>query len=211
MDFTVINQRILYCGKTGSGKSLLLRYMLDKYKHEFRKIYLISPTERINNFYKGIVRDTDIFENYNESWMNLLIKKLTDYKQENDKSYGNVCVILDDVVASENLNNSKSLKTLLCRGRHINITVLITVQYINLVSPVVRNNSSYIICGKQNKLSVDLLADYYISGNLSRSEFIKMFNENTNDYNFLIINCNNTKTDDVDEYFGTIKCPKEYI
>ena len=55
-EFNLFN-RIFLCSKTKSGKSNLARYLIDKYKHDFDKIILICPTEKINEFYKGLVKE----------------------------------------------------------------------------------------------------------------------------------------------------------
>ena len=59
-EFNLFN-RCLITAKTCSGKSYLARYLIDKYKHDFDKIILICPTEKINEFYKGLVKEEDEF------------------------------------------------------------------------------------------------------------------------------------------------------
>ncbi len=61
MDFTLLNNRIGLLGKTNSGKSRLLMYMLRKEQHKFQKIYVISPTESVLKFYADVVPANCIF------------------------------------------------------------------------------------------------------------------------------------------------------
>jgi hypothetical protein len=58
-----------------------------------------------------------------------------------------------------------------------------------------------------NKQSVDLLMSEFISGDISKEEFIKMFNRCTRDYNFLVINNNSVKDDDLNSIYGCVKAP----
>ena len=70
-----------------------------------------------------------------------------------------------------------------------------------------RNNLDYLFCGQMNKQSIDLLTNEFLSGDISKDEFIKMFNRCTKDYNFLVINNNSVKDDDLNSVYGCIKAP----
>ena len=45
MDFNIKNKTVILCGKRCSGKSQLMRYILIKSKHLFKKVFVICPTE----------------------------------------------------------------------------------------------------------------------------------------------------------------------
>jgi hypothetical protein len=49
-------------------------------------------------------------------------------------------------------------------------------------------------------------------GDITKKEFLKMYYNSTNDYKFLLIN-NNSSSDNsaLDEIYGVLKCPIEYI
>jgi hypothetical protein len=139
-----------------------------------------------------------------------LINKMTDITSQ--KKNKNVLIILDDAVADSDMHYQKGLKILYARGRHINISVIVTTQYINSISPLMRSNSDYVFLGQQNKRSVDIISDEYLSGDIEKPEFIKLFNKSTRDYNFFVINCNSVKNnDDLNSIYGTIKTPEKYI
>ena len=116
-------------------------------------------------------------------------------------------LILDDIVSDHNFHQSPSLKKIVIRGRHINIAVILTFQYLNLVPPVCRNNMDFLFWGQMNKQSVDLLMSEFISGDISKDQFIQMFNRCTRDFQFLVINNNSVKDDDLNLIYGCIKAP----
>ena len=87
---------------------------------------------KINRFYNDIVEDDCIFDNYNEKWVNKIIDKMTEINA-NKKERKNILLILDDVVCDHNFHQSPSLKKLFVRGRHINIAIILTFQYLNLI------------------------------------------------------------------------------
>jgi polynucleotide 5'-kinase involved in rRNA processing len=48
MNITLVDKIVLLCAKRNSGKSVLLNYLVNKEKDKFDKIFIISPTEKIN-------------------------------------------------------------------------------------------------------------------------------------------------------------------
>lgn len=212
IDFTLENKIVALFGKRCSGKSRLLRYLVDTEKDIFKKIFVFCPTETVNNFYSSLVPKECIFDSYNNEWMMKLIQKMTDLKTNDNNNNHNVLVILDDCISDTNFHQCPSLNILCTRGRHINISVIITTQYIYAIPPLMRNNLDFIYCGQMNKRSVDLMADEFLLGNIEKNDFIKLLNKSTKDYNFFVINCNSVKdNDDLNLIYGSIKTPEKYI
>ena len=138
--------------------------------------------------------------------MNKLIDKMTEINANKPtKERKHILLIFDDCVSDHNFHQSPTIKKLFLRGRHINISLLITTQYIYLISPSMRNNLDYIFCGQMNKQSIDLLTNEFLSGDITKEEFIKMYNRCTKDYNFLVINNNSVKDDNLNSVYGCIK------
>jgi hypothetical protein len=207
-NFTIVNKITSLLAKRNSGKSVLLKHLVESEKHKFAKIWVICPTEKINRFYSDIVDDECIFDSYDEKWVNKLIDKMTEMNSNKTaKERKNVLLILDDLVSDHNFHQSPSFKKIIIRGRHINIAIILTFQYLNLIPPTARSNLDTLFVGQMNKQSVDLLVSEFISGDISKEEFIKMYNRCTKDYNFLVINCNSVKDDDLNSIYGCVKAP----
>ena len=63
-----------------------------------------------------------------------------------------------------------------------------------------------------NRQSIQLLAEEYLSGDLDKAEFVKLYNRSTKDYKFLIINNNSIKdSDNLNQIYGVIKTPESYV
>ena len=140
--------------------------------------------------------------------MNKLIDKMTEINaNKSAKERKHILLILDDCVSDTNFHQSPTIKKLFLRGRHINISLLITTQYIYLISPSMRNNLDYIFFGQMNKQSIDLLTNEFISGDITKDEFIRMYNRCTKDYNFLVINNTSVKDSDLNSIYGCVKAP----
>jgi len=193
-NFTIVNKTILLVAKRNSGKSYLLKYLVMCERKKFSKIFVICPTERVNKFYSNIVSDECIFDDYHEDWAESLIKKMTEInsnKPNNQRK--NILLIIDDCIAFMNMHQSPSLKKLFSMGRHLNISLMITTQYLKSISPLIRNNTDYLYVGQMNRQSIEILTTEFLLGNIEKGEFIKMYNKATKDYSFLVINCSSVK------------------
>ena len=207
-NFTIVNKITSLLAKRNSGKSVLLKHLVESERHKFSKIYCICPTEKIDKFYSDIVDDECIFDSYDEKWVDKLINKMTEINANKPaKERKNVLLILDDLVSDHNFHQSPSFKKIIIRGRHINIGIILTFQYLNLIPPTARSNMDTLFVGQMNKQSIDLLVSEFISGDISKEEFIKMYNRCTKDYNFLVINNNSVKDEDLNSIYGCVKAP----
>ena len=217
MDFTIVNKTVCIIAKRNSGKSVLIKYIVGQYKQNFDKIFLISPTEKINNFFTkdNFIDSKCVYDEYNEDFINSLMKRMEIVNKgftegiDNDKSK-KVLLILDDCCSDSIFHQSKSLKQLFTRGRHLHISIILTQQSPNQVPPVCRINSDFIITGNLNDEGKEKIIQYY-KKNMNRDEFEKMFNLNTENYGFLIINGNSTKTNNLNEIYANIKTPNNLI
>jgi hypothetical protein len=216
MEFTIVNKMTALVAKRNSGKSFLLKYLVEQQKSKFSKIFVICPTETINKFYQkdSFVDKKCIYSDYDESFVSSLIDKMTKAntdKKQSSPDFKNVLLILDDVVADTNFHQSPSLKKLFVRGRHIGIAVIITSQYLHCIPPVSRSNSDFVCVGQVNKQGLDILCDEYIKAGLSKEEFVDIYKNNTRDYGFLLINNNSVKSDDLNLTYGQLKTPSEFV
>ena len=213
LEIDIINRTTSLVAKRNSGKSVLLKYLVESQKDAFSKIFVVCPTETINSFYKSLVEPSCIFDDWNETWAEELIKKMTKINADTSvKDRKNILLILDDVMADTNFANSPALKKIYLRGRHCGIGVIATCQYLYNLPPVCRNNCDWCIVGQMNRQSVMLLSDEYLSGDLDKSGFFKLYNRSTKDYNFLVINNNSIKdSDDLNQIYGIVKTPSNFL
>jgi len=207
-NFTLVNSTVIFCAKRRSGKSTLLKHIVESEMNKFDKIFLFCPTEEINNFYSDVVKTDCIFNNYNEEWIENLIKQMTNYyknKKANEKDK-KVLLILDDCVSDVKLQSSNTFKKIFTRGRHIGISLVITTQYLNLIPSVARTNADFVVVGQLNSQSIKLMCDEYKAGSISNKTFEKLYYSNTNDYKFLVINNNCVENnDDLNLIYGVLK------
>ncbi len=207
IELTLVNKTVAFVAKRNSGKSVLLKYLVEHEKDQFDKIMVICPTESINRFYSNIVDEKCIFDDYDENWTEKLIQSLTktnaDTKPEERKK---VLLIFDDILSDVDFHSSPAMKKIFTRGRHVGISIICTCQYLYQLPPICRSNVDYVLVGQMNNQSKNLLCDEFLAGTLDRKEFINLYNKATRDYNFLIINNNSIKdNDDIDQIYGIIR------
>ena len=146
IDFDILNTIVCLVAKRKSGKSQLLRYIITKNKHRFDKMFLICPTQAINDFYEeDLFKKEDIFDEYSDNWVTTLMNKMAkmNAKITNDKECKHVLLVFDDVCSDTDFHHSKTLKQLATKGRHYKITLFITCQYLYHVPPIFRSNVDY--------------------------------------------------------------------
>ena len=213
MNFTIVNKTVSLCAKRNSGKSELLRYLVRANHNKFKKIFVICPTEKINNFYKNIVPANCVYEEWDDDWIEDLIDNLSKVNAGKTNSNANhILLILDDCCSDTNFHSSGSFKKLFTRGRHLFISIIITTQYIKHIPPIARSNSDFICVGQLNNQNVELLAEEYLMGSIEKKAFLEMYHRCTKDYSFLLINNNSVKDDsDLNSIYGVLKCPENEL
>lgn len=215
MDLDIQNKTILCCAKRGSGKSVLCKYMVEHNKDKYEKIFVISPTEKIGHHYQkeGLVPPNCIFDEWSEEWALNLTKQLQKINANKaKKEMKMVLLILDDIFADVDFHHSPILKSIFMRSRHYGLGVFSLVQTLTSAPPYARINSDWVILGQINHASVALAADEFLSGDLDKAGFIKLFNRSTTDHQFLVINNNSiSNSTDLNQIYGIIKVPDEYV
>ena len=115
-NFTIVDKCIGLIAKRNSGKSVLLKHLVNSEKHKFHKIFVLCPTEKINRFYSDIVNDDCIFDNYDEKWMNKLIDKMTEINANKPtKERKHILLILDDCVSDTNFHQTSTFKKIILK------------------------------------------------------------------------------------------------
>lgn len=185
------DKTILLVARRGSGKSELIKYLIQEYENLFETTIVISTTD-FSGFYKSVVAEKNISLEYKDEIIEKLLNKLERVnKNKNQKSHDfkRVLLILDDVISDTRLAHSKSLEKVYTKGRHYGITLILASQYIKKISPAMRENTDYIFVGKITEGSRDIIctefSDFYTS-----KEMDEIIRENAGrDYEFVIINC----------------------
>ena len=208
-DIDLENKTVLCCAKRGSGKSVLCKALIESQHNKFEKIFVISPTEKLNHHYQkeGLIPSNCIYDEWSEEWAKNLIKQLEKANaNKSKKEMKMVLLVLDDIYADQSFHHSPTLKSIYLRSRHYGLAVFSLVQTLHSAPPFARINSDWVVLGQINHSSVALAAEEFLSGDLDRNGFIKLYNRSTTDHQFLVINNNSiSNSTDLNQIYGIIK------
>ena len=210
MEFSLVNKTTLITAKRGSGKSILCRYLVKAEMDKFDEIFVICPTEDCNHFYSSFLDKRNIFTEFDPGWLEQFYKKIENNVKEGNKQ--NVLLILDDCGSEQDFKKNPIIQRVFTRGRHHNISIIILQQQLYMVSPQCRANSDWLFSGQSTQKSIEILAEEFLVGNLTKREFIKMYHKSSSDHYFLLINNNSVKdANDISQLYSKIRVPKEYL
>lgn len=186
--------KLLICGKSLlSAKSSLVVNLLLKpngYKDTFKgeNIYIVSPSTEIDKKYKMIQRNFDIPEyNIFEGWDDTVMEEWFEDREkdaiEERKETGKISpilLLLDDVGFSGDLKKKQLngiLSKIICNGRHIGISLIITTQKYTQASNCLRENLTSLAVSSCSNSQLETI--YEDNSIISKKQFYKIFREAT--------------------------------
>jgi len=189
-EFSKIPQIINIIGSRGSGKSTLIIDILSKIinKKNKNKLKIVSPQEKITDFYKshGFTNDI-IYDNPND---NNLLKFIVDIqneyknsrKENEEKDKNNLikgCIVFDDCISSRIIQN-ELIGNLIYNSKIFGLTIIITQQYPYRFHPSFINNiDKTIIFQDYSAINRKRYYDYYGGMFPTFDSFMKLFEQIT--------------------------------
>ena len=197
--------RLIIVGKSFlSGKSTVILNLLLRdsfYKDHFKgeDIYIISNNKmdakmRILKTEKDI--DSSHFMEFSEENLEMIYEEVEEKvlaEVADGKKPPNSLIVLDDVAFTGALKEkvNGTLSRIVCNGRHINLSIIVTSQKYSQLSTVIRTNASGAILFGNSAREVEAMADdlNYLD---SKKEFVKMFRKATKGRNqFMAVSFSN--------------------
>jgi len=153
--------RMIMVAPSNSGKSVLIsNLILNIYRDCFDQVYIFSPSIMIDDNFIPVrkyldeknkkINDKIYFETYQPQELNNIIEnqeKVIEFQKKHDHNkLFQILIVLDDVADDRTLcRNSSILNGLAMRGRHRNISLIISVQYYTALNKCIRCQSSSLI------------------------------------------------------------------
>lgn len=144
LDLSLPANTLIY-GPTQSGKTVIIKNIVSKYKNYFDKILLFGSTANKVSF----LNSKYCFDEIDTDFINKI-------RRVNQNNMEKILMIFDDVL-DINFNGSDRLfwNGFLSSCRHENISTIFSLQYINGVNPTMRKNLKYIFVTDLDNRSID--------------------------------------------------------
>jgi septin family protein len=200
MKANIINKfpsMLLNVGKSGSGKTTVINYMLtqpDFMKDFFHEIFLFSPTAKKDDLVDHLELDDDhIFTDINEDDLNTIIEYQDELIEKNGIEHtgenSRVLIIFDDILSNEKFLKSPAMIKLATMGRHSLISSIINTQSYTKVPRAIRLQANSVVLFPSNNSEVELLCDDYCPPHKKKNQFKKLIEHATKGkHDFLFIN-----------------------
>jgi hypothetical protein len=194
---TILNERIpeflpklpIICScvaRTNSGKSVIIVSLIADYYIPLgivrpEDVFYFSPSINMDDTYKKLPQGVRKFEEYDEAFILQLMNEMKDKKKmsKNPVEIPFIILIFDDMIAETNENgrgaftNNSVLSKLFTRGRHYNISTIVTSQKYTSLPRTIRVNSLQIILLNMIESEIDTILDEHASKS-RKKDFYKM-------------------------------------
>jgi hypothetical protein len=193
---------LFFIGKRASGKTTLMRevcYNMHVHTCKGRPVGMVLAfcgTEGSVCDVKTFVPETLIYKGFNEAVVaELLEKQAKLIEQKGKENVRTVVLVIDDCAFDKTMWKSEAMRELVFNGRHNNITLIVTVQYLMDVPTWLRTNIDMtFVMLDNNKSNRKKYHDFYFGQFNGLAAFNKAYEILTDDYGAMISKNNSNST-----------------
>jgi DNA replication protein DnaC len=175
---------MIIAGKSGSGKSHFLRFIMKEINiHQPFDYGIVMSNTRFEKESFDYIPKKYIFEDVIKNIIKLQKTNLSKGVQKH------VFLILNDCIAEKEVDNP-IMKKLAIMGRHFNISTILTSQYVHLIPPVIRANAHYNLFFNISEGVREMKATYNAFGNRFKNydDFKQFYYNAIKDHKFIMYN-----------------------
>ena len=194
---------------SGGGKGVLLQNMiLDIYRDCFERVYIFSPSINVDHTWLPVKSYLDnkislsedepslYYDTYDPESLQAIIdtqRKIVEHqKTKRSNKLFSILIIVDDFADDPSFSrNSKLLHSLYVRGRHSQISTLVSTQKFAALSPLIRVNAcSLYVFRLRNYQDLNTFLNE-VSAIVDKKTLLQMYRKSTDvDFGFLFVKLN---------------------
>jgi len=207
------NSTILLIGRRGNGKSTVVKSLIERFK-DLPAAVIISPTDRVNDFYSSFFPSSFIYNDYKTSILEkIFARQKTLLKKDPNNPNARLLLIMDDCLSCKGeWLNDPLIRELIFNGRHYKITFILTMQAALGITPEYRNNFIYVFITAEDHMSeLRKLFLHYCSVFPDFNSFKDVFSQLTIDWGCMLVvnkNANSKFTEKIFRYRSDISDAK---
>lgn len=197
------NRKCIFIGKTGTGKSILVKDLLYHQRNKIPVGEVISSTEFASPFYGNFIPKIVIHGEYNSSKIKSLIKRqrrmVKDIGSEDDPRASTFLILDDCLHDAKSWQKDKHIKDIFFNGRHYALLFILTMQYPLGITPDLRTNIDYtFILREPIQKNRKRLYENYAGMFKTFDDFCTALDALTDNYGCMVIN-NRTKSNKLED------------
>ena len=188
LDNTSVDHRIfpktsfnIIYGSRFTGKSILISNLIKDFYLEhnaFGSYIILTPTSHDKAW--NVIRSRKKFHILNKCTDDLLFDLMeTQEAAIAERNCKHVLRVIDDFACQG--KGLKALEEIAIRGRHLKLTVIITLQYVKLLPPAVRRNANGVVLFKMGDDEIETLGREGLRCLVDLEEFINWVKNNTHE------------------------------
>tara|TARA_Y100000389_G_scaffold161917_1_gene164505 strand:+ start:685 stop:1500 length:816 start_codon:yes stop_codon:yes gene_type:complete len=192
------NAVVVVIGKRGTGKTTLTADIMYNIRNRFDAGICFSATEESNSFWGHHVPDTLIHSEFDENTFKNFINEQRRINGKLSKPI-NSFAIMEDCMYSKILRTNKDIRGTFFNGRHWNIFLVVTMQYVLDLPPELRSNIDFVFILRNNMVNDrEKLYKHFCGFVPNFSTFQKIMNKCTQGYECLVVD-NTARSNDISD------------
>ncbi len=192
---------IVWVGKKKTGKSFCIKDFL--YHHrDYPVVTAISGSEESNSFYTELIPPLFIHGRYESSIVNRITerqRKVVSLSKSQQVDPRAIFIMDDLMYQSKEWINDEQIRYISQNGRHLQLTWILTLQYVLGIPPAFRTNIDYVFIMRNNiQQDRKRLFDAFCGMFPSYDVFCQVMDQVTEDYGCLVIH-NGSKSNKLED------------
>jgi hypothetical protein len=196
-------------GSRGSGKTILLYYILSYIRKKFDAGCAMSPTPESLDLFKKFLPESCVHKGFKPKKIESLVESVRSLNFQG--KYRRVFIILDDCMYDKAALKGDFIRDIFMNGRHLKIFIINIVQYVMDIPKSLRTQIDYIFACREVSISIKKnLYDAFFTIIPTFDEFRVLMDNLTDDHGVIVID-KTIKSKNPEDCIFFIKAPLECV